>query len=123
MLGNEPGVRSARYAGEPSDDHANNRSLIEKLRGIPDRRGSFICALALVLPDGRELTAEGRCDGRIIDEERGANGFGYDSIFFRDDLGCTFGEATREQKNARSHRGAAARALLDRLRHERIAGC
>ncbi len=123
VLGNEPGVRSARYAGEPSDDHANNRLLIEKLRGIPDRRGSFICALALVLPDGREFTAEGRCDGRIIDEERGTNGFGYDSIFFRDDLGLTFGEATPEQKNARSHRGAAARALLERLRRERIAGC
>jgi XTP/dITP diphosphohydrolase len=123
VLGNEPGVRSARYAGEPSDDHANNRLLIEKLRAVTDRRASFICALALVLPDGREITAEGRCDGRIIDEERGTNGFGYDSIFFRDDLGCTFGEAMREQKNARSHRGAAARALLDRLRRERIAGC
>lgn len=119
-LGNEPGVRSARYAGEPTDDHANNRLLIEKLRGVADRRASFICALALVLPDGREITAEGRCDGRIIDEERGSNGFGYDSVFFRDDLGCTFGEATREEKNARSHRGAAARALLERLRAERI---
>ena len=121
-LGNEPGVRSARYAGEPSDDHANNRLLIEKLRGIADRGASFICALALVLPDGREITAEGRCDGRIIDEERGTNGFGYDSIFFRDDLGLTFGEATREEKTARSHRGAAARALLERLRQERIVG-
>jgi XTP/dITP diphosphohydrolase len=121
-LGNEPGVRSARYAGEPSDDHANNLLLIEKLRDVADRRASFICALALVLPDGRELTAEGRCDGRIIDEERGTNGFGYDSIFFRDDLGLTFGEATREEKNARSHRGAAARALLERLRQERLAG-
>ena len=121
-LGSVPGVRSARYAGEPSDDHANNRLLIEKLRGVADRRASFICALALVRPDGREFTAEGRCDGRIIDEERGTNGFGYDSIFFRDDLGLTFGEATREDKNARSHRGAAARALLERLRQERVAG-
>jgi XTP/dITP diphosphohydrolase len=120
-LGNEPGVRSARYAGEPSDDHANNRRLIEKLRGVADRGASFICALALVLPDGREITAEGGCDGRIIEEERGTNGFGYDSIFFRDDLGCTFGEASREEKNARSHRGAAARALLERLRTEGLA--
>ena len=121
-LGNEPGVRSARYAGEPSDDHANNRLLIEKLRGVADRHASFICALALVLPDGREITAEGRCDGRIIDEERGTNGFGYDSVFYRDDLGCTFGEATREEKNARSHRGAAARGLLERLRLAGIPG-
>jgi len=120
-LGNEPGVRSARYAGEPTDDHANNRLLIEKLRGVADRSASFICALALVLPDGREITAEGRCDGRIIEEERGTNGFGYDSVFFRDDLGCTFGEASRGEKNARSHRGAAVRALLERLRRERIA--
>jgi XTP/dITP diphosphohydrolase len=122
-LGDEPGVRSARYAGEACDDHANNRLLIAKLRDVADRRASFICALALVLPDGREITAEGRCDGRIIDEERGTNGFGYDSVFYRDDLGCTFGEATREEKNARSHRGAAARALLERLRQDRIAGC
>jgi XTP/dITP diphosphohydrolase len=119
-LGDEPGVRSARYAGEPSDDHANNRLLIQKLHGVADRRASFICALALVLPGGREITAEGSCDGRIIDQERGTNGFGYDSVFYRDDLGCTFGEATREEKNARSHRGAAVRALIARLRKERI---
>ena len=119
-LGNEPGVRSARYAGEPTDDHANNRLLIEKLGDVEDRRASFVCALALVLPDGREITAEGRCEGRILDEERGTNGFGYDSVFYREDLGCTFGEATREQKNARSHRGAAVRALIERLRKERI---
>ena len=122
-LGSEPGVRSARFAGKPSNDHANNRLLIEKLRGVTDRSASFVCALALVLPDGREVTVEGRCDGHIIDEERGANGFGYDAVFFRDDLGCTFGEATREAKNARSHRGAAVRALLERLRHERIGDC
>lgn len=119
-LGDEPGVRSARYAGEPADDHANNRLLIEKLGDVEDRSASFICVLALVLPDGREITSEGRCDGRILGEERGTNGFGYDSVFYREDLGCTFGEATREQKNARSHRGAAVRALIERLRKERI---
>ena len=115
-LGNEPGVRSARYAGEPSDDHANNRKLIARLSGVADRSASFICALALVWPDGRELIAEGRCDGHIIDEERGHNGFGYDSIFFRDDLGCTFGEAPPADKHARSHRGTAVRALVAKLR-------
>ena len=60
--------------------------------------------------------AEGRCDGRIIDEERGVNGFGYDSVFFRDDLGRTFGEATPAEKHARSHRGIAVRALIAKLR-------
>lgn len=116
---NEPGVRSARYAGEPSDDHANNSKLIARLRDVADRRASFICALALVWPDGRELVAEGCCDGRIIDEERGTNGFGYDSIFFRDDLGLTFGEAAPAEKHARSHRGAAVRELLSQLRQRR----
>ena len=115
-LGGEPGVRSARYAGEPSDDHANNLKLIARLRDITDRRASFICALALVWPEGREIVAEGRCDGRIIDEERGRNGFGYDAIFFRDDLGLTFGEAPPAEKHARSHRGAAVRELVTRLR-------
>ena len=117
-LGNEPGVRSARYAGAPSDDHANNLKLVARLGDVSDRRASFICALALVWPDGRELLAEGRCDGRIIDEERGVNGFGYDSIFFRDDLGLTFGEATPAEKHARSHRGAAVRALIAKLRDD-----
>jgi XTP/dITP diphosphohydrolase len=63
-----------------------------------------------------EILTEGRCEGRIIDEERGSNGFGYDVVFFRDDLGCTFGEASPEQKNARSHRAAAVRAMLEELR-------
>jgi XTP/dITP diphosphohydrolase len=115
-LGDEPGVLSARYAGEPCDDHANNCKLIARIAGVADRGASFVCALALVLPDGHEFVVEGRCDGRIIEEERGENGFGYDSVFYRDDLGCTFGQATREQKNALSHRGAAVRALRTRLR-------
>jgi XTP/dITP diphosphohydrolase len=114
-LGDEPGVRSARYAGEPCDDHANNRKLIERLQGVRDRSASFVCALALVWPDGEEIVVEGRCGGRVIDEERGENGFGYDAVFFRDDLDCTFGEASPAEKHERSHRGAAVRALLARL--------
>lgn len=114
-LGGDPGVRSARYAGEPSDDHANNLLVLERMRGVEDRRAAFVVVLALVLPDGREILAEGRCEGTIADEERGTNGFGYDVIFFRDDLGRTFGEATPAEKNARSHRAAAVRALLGKL--------
>ncbi|HYC53437.1 MAG TPA: RdgB/HAM1 family non-canonical purine NTP pyrophosphatase [Candidatus Binatia bacterium] len=117
-LQGRPGVYSARYAGEPCDDHANNRKVIAEVQGVEDRRAAFVAVLALVLPDGRELLAEGRCEGRIIDEERGSNGFGYDAIFFRDDLGCTFGEASQADKNARSHRAAAVRQLLDRMRDE-----
>lgn len=114
-LHGRPGVVSARYAGNHGDDHANNRKVIDELRGVEDRRAAFVCALAVVLPDGTEITTTGRCEGRIIDEERGTNGFGYDAIFFRDDLEMTFGEATRVQKNACSHRGAAVRALVAEL--------
>ncbi|HXC49697.1 MAG TPA: RdgB/HAM1 family non-canonical purine NTP pyrophosphatase [Candidatus Limnocylindrales bacterium] len=115
-LGGEPGVRSARYAGEPCDDHANNLKVLERMNGVSDRRAAFVVVLALVLPDGSETVVEGRCEGTIAYEERGANGFGYDAIFFREDLGCTFGEASPAEKNARSHRAAAVRELLARLR-------
>lgn len=111
-LGGEPGVRSARYAGEPCDDRANNRKVLERMHVATDRRAAFVVVLALVLPDGSETLVEGRCDGTIAFEERGANGFGYDAIFFRDDLGCTFGEASPAEKNARSHRAVAVRKLL-----------
>ncbi len=115
-LGGAPGIYSARYAGPQCDDRANNHKLIEELAGIADRSAAFVCALALVLPDRTELVTRGTCEGRVIDEERGTNGFGYDAVFYREDLGHTFGEASRAEKNARSHRGAAARALLAELR-------
>lgn len=122
-LGGEPGIYSARYAGPVCDDHANNRKVIERLQRLEAesasavaRDAAFVCALALVFPGGERLLTEARCRGRIIDEERGCNGFGYDAIFFRDDLGCTFGEATPEEKNERSHRAAAVKLLLDKLR-------
>jgi XTP/dITP diphosphohydrolase len=114
-LGGEPGVRSARYAGEPCDDHANNRKVLERMDGVRDRGAAFVVVLALVLPDGSETLVEGRCDGTIAFEERGTNGFGYDAIFFREDLGCTFGEASPAEKNARSHRAAAVSKLLARV--------
>lgn len=117
-LGGAPGVSSARYAGEPCDDDANNAKLLRELDGVDDRRAAFVCALALVLPDGTEVVEEGRCDGTITHEVRGSAGFGYDVLFFRDDLGRTFGESTPDEKNARSHRGAAVRALVARLRRE-----
>jgi XTP/dITP diphosphohydrolase len=120
-LGNEPGIRSARYAGPQCDDHANNQKLIARLGSNEDRRAAFVCALALVIPNGPEIFAQGRCEGRIIDEERGSNGFGYDAVFYRDDLACTFGQAAAEEKHARSHRGAAVRVLLEDLRRRGLA--
>jgi XTP/dITP diphosphohydrolase len=119
-LAGAPGVYSARYAGPECDDRANNRKLIAELAGRSDRRAAFVCALALVLSDGTEIVSHGTCEGRVIDEERGTNGFGYDAVFYRDDLGCTFGEASPAEKNARSHRGAAVRALLAELRRRRL---
>ncbi len=115
-LGGAPGVYSARYAGPGQDDQANNLKLLEAMQGVADRRAAFVVVLALVLPDGEEILTEGRCEGLIADAERGPNGFGYDAVFYREDLGRTFGEATPEEKNARSHRAAAVRALLDELR-------
>ena len=114
-LGGDPGVRSARYAGEPCDDHANNLKVLANMEGVEDRRAAFVVVLALVLPTGEEIVVEGRCEGTIAFEERGTNGFGYDVIFWRDDLGSTFGEASPADKNARSHRAAAVKALLARL--------
>ncbi len=115
-LGGRPGVLSARYAGPGADDRANNAKLLAELEGVRDRRAAFVCVLALVLPGGEELVAEGRCEGTIAPAERGTNGFGYDPIFYCEELGATFGEISPEEKNARSHRGAAARSLLAELR-------
>lgn len=112
-LNGDPGVRSARYAGEPCDDAANNRLLVERLRGVPEqnRAARFRCAIAF--SDGRRIlaTASGVVEGRIIDEPRGANGFGYDPHFFMDEFGMTTAEMASEQKHAISHRGRALREL------------
>jgi XTP/dITP diphosphohydrolase len=111
-LDGAPGVYSARYAGPECDDDANNACLLANMEGVDDRSAAFVCVLALSWPDGRELTADGRCRGTITDSPRGSNGFGYDVVFFRDDLGCTFAEASPQQKNERSHRAVAVAELL-----------
>jgi len=115
-LGGRPGIYSARFAGPLADDYANNEKLLDELRGVTDRRAAFVCALVLALPDGTQISVEGRCDGTIADAERGRNGFGYDPVFYVEDLGATFGEIDPAIKNARSHRGVAARAMLAELR-------
>ena len=117
-LGGAPGIYSARFAGEHGDDAANRRLLLEKLEGVEDRRAHFACAMALTRPDGSVVTAEGRMDGVIAFEEKGSNGFGYDSLFYLPDRGCTNAELTPEQKNAISHRSKALHALRDKLEAE-----
>ena len=106
-LGGAPGVRSARYAGEPSDTAANNALLLKNLTGAADRRASFTCAVALVDPGGNEHTAVGRCFGRIAEAPSGAAGFGYDPLFVPDGRDESFAELPAEVKNAISHRGRA----------------
>jgi XTP/dITP diphosphohydrolase len=113
-LGDAPGVRSARYAGEAAGDEQNLRKLLDDMEGERDRRAAYVCVLALVEPDGSERLFEGRCEGRLADAPRGAGGFGYDPAFVPDDLNGperTMAEITPDEKDAISHRGRAARAL------------
>ena len=112
-LNGAPGVYSARYSG--GDDADNRALLLKNLTGVTDRRAHFTSAVALVCPDGREVTAEGKTYGSILYEERGNGGFGYDCLFYSDDLGKSLGEATEEEKNSVSHRGRALSALLEKL--------
>ena len=115
-----PGVQSARYAGEPRSDERNNAKLVADLAGMDDRRAHYYCVLALLRhPDDPEpILAEGRWDGTIIDTPRGAAGFGYDPHFLDPESGLTGAELPLAQKNERSHRGKAIRALLARLATE-----
>jgi XTP/dITP diphosphohydrolase len=114
-LGGAPGVFSARYSGPGATDESNNRLLIEKLRGVQNRSARFVCAI--VLAEGGRIRGvyRGAVEGFIIDEPRGAAGFGYDPLFYCPPLGCTFGEATDERKFSVSHRGKALRAMLAEL--------
>jgi XTP/dITP diphosphohydrolase len=115
-LGGAPGVRSARYAGEDSNDEANRSALLAALGGRPDRTARFRTVAIVVWPDGTELAAAGVCPGRITEAERGRNGFGYDAVFEPDEApGRTFAELSAEDKNAISHRGRAFRALVTEL--------
>ncbi len=118
VLGGEPGVRSARYAGEPADDDRNNAKLVAALAEVPleQRTARFVCAAAAVTPDGREEVVRGTMEGYIVDEPRGEHGFGYDPHFVSQQAdGRTNGELPPAEKDAISHRGVAFRALVERL--------
>ena len=112
-LDGAPGVRSARYAGEPSDDERNNQKLVRALRGQTDRRAFYYCALVFLshAADPRPLIACGTWHGEIIDTPRGAGGFGYDPYFWLPEYGCTAAQLSAEVKNRVSHRGQAIEAL------------
>jgi len=112
-LNGMPGVLSARWSGKHGDEAANNELLLAQLADVPDaRRGAhFACAAALVLPGGREHVSEGTVYGRLIREERGSHGFGYDPIFVPDSSDLTTAEMSSEAKDKISHRGRALRGL------------
>ena len=114
-LGGAPGVRSARYAGEPSNTPANNALLLRNLAGVTDRRANFTCAIALVDPNGVEHTVVGRCDGRIAETASGVDGFGYDPLFVPNGYDRSFAELTADEKNAISHRGRALALARERM--------
>ena len=113
-LNGAPGIYSARYAGENATDEANNDKLIKNLRDIPEsqRTAHFCCAMALATTDGRVQTAEAIWEGRILTTPRGANGFGYDPLFYVPSQNATSAELSSDEKNRLSHRGQALRAIL-----------
>ena len=117
-LNGEPGVYSARYAGEGGNDGRNVVKLLGKLKGIEDRSARFVCVIALASPDGVIGTAEGEVRGRIAQQPAGNGGFGYDPVFIPDGFNQTFGELPQETKNRLSHRANALKAALPLLTHD-----
>ncbi len=118
VLGGRPGVYSARFAGEPSDDERNNRKLLEMLQGVPapERTARFRCVIAIAFPGGRIETTEGTCEGQIGFTPGGQGGFGYDPLFIPDGFNQTFAELDPEVKNRISHRGKALQEASRLLR-------
>jgi len=119
-LGGEPGVRSARYAGEKATDEENLQLLLRRLdeRDLREPFAYFQCNIAVAVAGPKPrvvLEAEGRVEGLIVPEPRGDHGFGYDPVFFHPPSGCTTAELEPDRKNAISHRGAALRALAEKL--------
>lgn len=111
-LNGEPGIYSARYAGENATQAQKNELLLSRLARCDNRRAKFVCSVVLIRKDGRAFTATGETGGKILQKECGNGGFGYDPLFYSDDLQKSFGEASEEEKNAVSHRSRALRNLL-----------
>lgn len=116
-LSGAPGVYSARYAGVEHNDANNRAKLLRELEGVEyeKRTASFTTVAVLAFPDGKRIIAKGVVNGHITFKEIGNNGFGYDSLFYSDELGKTFAEATEEEKNTVSHRARAIKKLCEEL--------
>ena len=116
-LNKEPGIYSARYAGEATSYEIKNQMLLDRLQGVPreKRTARFVCAIAAAVPGQEPIVVRGTIEGYIGDRPAGENGFGYDPIFYVPDLDCSTAELSPEEKNARSHRGNALRMMRERL--------
>lgn len=114
-LDGAPGVFSARYSGLHATDEENNKLLLKRLEGVEERTAKFVSVVVLVFPDGRKIDAEGETTGKILTVPDGEGGFGYDPLFFSDELLKSFGRASSEEKNAVSHRSKALKNLVKKL--------
>ena len=117
-LNKEPGIYSSRYAGEDTPYEIKNQMLLDRLEGVPkeERTARFVCAIAAAVPGKEAIVVRGTIEGYIGYAPAGENGFGYDPIFYVPDLDCSTAELSPEDKNARSHRGNALRAMRDKLK-------
>ena len=117
-LNGEPGIYSARYAGEHGNDKKNNEKLLKELKGVPkEKRGAqFVCQIVLVNENDKYLSIRGEVRGTILEELSGKEGFGYDPLFFYAPLNKTFGELSSEEKNSVSHRACALKELKNRIK-------
>ena len=115
-LGGAPGIFSARFSGVHGDDKANNRTMLEKLSRVENRKAHYTCCMVLVRPDGSEVVAEEIFEGVIGHEPVGDNGFGYDPLFFIPEYNCTMAQLSPEVKNSVSHRAKALQTLLKKLK-------
>jgi len=110
-LNGEPGVYSARYAGENAKDLDNNKKLVENLNNIENRKAYFVSVISVAKPSGEVISFEGKVEGIILDVARGENGFGYDPHFYYEPLAKTFAELSKEEKNSISHRARAVEKM------------
>lgn len=111
----KPGIYSARYAGDGATDEEKIKKLLSELEGVEDRSAHFETSVAFITPDGKEITASGKVFGHILHSPIGDNGFGYDPVFYSDELKKSFAQASAEEKNSVSHRGRALRNLYEKL--------